>query len=286
MTMRNIISAVIIGVVSAAASTALLAPAHSGPAPKESAYARVLRTGTIRCGYSVWAPLMYVDPNSHEKRGVFPDMIEEAAQRLGLKVVWQEEIGWGSVPEALRAGRVDMACAGYWLNSGRIRTTSSTTPQLYSPLYVWGRPDETRKFSSIEALNKAEFKTDRIDGSVEGSIVEKRLPQVGFVSFSELGTTADKILSLLTHKTDFTVLGPSDVKAYKEKNPQGLKNLFPNQPLVSFPTVMLMPPEEPQLKEMIDNILLSMEYDGTIDAILKKNGMDDAFLRNTRVAVK
>ncbi|HBM91071.1 MAG TPA: hypothetical protein DD400_04245, partial [Rhodospirillaceae bacterium] len=81
----------------------------SATASKESVYDRVLRTETIRCGYSVWKPLMWVDPNSNKKMGIFPDLMEEIGRRLGLKIVWQEELGWGMVVESVKTGRVDMA---------------------------------------------------------------------------------------------------------------------------------------------------------------------------------
>jgi ABC-type amino acid transport substrate-binding protein len=49
--------------------------------------------------------------------------------------------------------------------------------------------------------------------------------------------------------------------------------------------VLLLPPDDPRLKEVIDDILLNMEYDGTLDAILKKYHMENGFLRNPKPAL-
>ncbi|MDE2029943.1 MAG: transporter substrate-binding domain-containing protein, partial [Alphaproteobacteria bacterium] len=115
------------------AKSGLIMPAPA-QAARETTYDRVLRTGTIRCGYSDWKPLFWVDPNTKEKKGIFADLTKEIGKRLGLKIVWQEELGWGSVVEAIKSGRVDMSCAGYWLNPARIKNLQPSVPQLYSPL--------------------------------------------------------------------------------------------------------------------------------------------------------
>ena len=112
-----------------------------------------MRTGTIRCGYTSWDPLFFIDPKTNEKKGIFHDVMEEVGKRLDLKIVWQEEIGWGTITESVKTGRVDMACAGYWLNVGRIKNVLTSTPQIYSPIYIWVRQDDTRAFNSLDDMN-------------------------------------------------------------------------------------------------------------------------------------
>ncbi len=76
--------------------------------------------------------------------------MEEAGTRLGVKIIWQEEIGWGSITRkrGTQRTRRDMACAGYWLNgAARIENVASSVPQIYSPLYIWVRQDDARHFS-------------------------------------------------------------------------------------------------------------------------------------------
>lgn len=46
------------------------ASAWAGDA-KESAYDRVMRTGTIRCGYFIWPPGFSIDPNVGKRSGFF-----------------------------------------------------------------------------------------------------------------------------------------------------------------------------------------------------------------------
>lgn len=282
---QALISTIVSGIVAILALAFYLhrlseAQMHATAAAKETAYERVMRTGTIRCGYTSRNPLFFVDPAHNEKTGVFHDMMEEIGQRLGLKIFWQEEISAASIVEAIKAGRVDMACAGYWLSPGYVKNVSSSVPQLYSPLHVWVRQDEDRHFENPDDLNSDQLTVATIDGSAESRVVAKRFQKTKVVSLPELSTNADEIESLIAKKADFIVVDANSMASYIANNPDKVKNLFPNQPLNVVPNVMLLPPDNPQFKEMIDNTLLNAEYDGTLDAILKKYHMDQAFLRN------
>ncbi|MDE2029945.1 MAG: amino acid ABC transporter substrate-binding protein [Alphaproteobacteria bacterium] len=253
------------------------APAQS----TETAYHRILRTNTIRCGYSVWKPFMWVDPTTGKKMGIFPDLIEEAGKRLGLKVVWQEEVGWGSLAEALRSGRIDMACAGYWLDSTRIKYLLPTVPQLYSPTYIYVRAADAHKFATPEALNSSRYTVATIDGGgAEKRVIAQHFPRSKQLTLPELSGAADEMEDLATGKADFVIQDPPTAELYETHNPGKIVSAFPNTPMDFFPTVMLMPPDDVMLKSMIDNTLLGIEHDGTLDAILKKYHATHLVLRN------
>jgi ABC-type amino acid transport substrate-binding protein len=241
---------------------------------------RILEKQEIRCGYTSWDPLFYVDVKTGEKKGIFHDLMEEAGKRLDLKIVWQEEIGWGSLTEALRTGRVDMVCAGYWLNPARIKATQSSVTQLYSPLYIYVNADEKRTIASPDALNTEAYTVGTIDGSAEYQIINKRFTKSKKISLPELGTSADVLMNLTSRKADFVILDSATASSYIAANPGKIKNLFPDQPMHMFPNVMLMPQKDIVLKNMIDNIFLDIERDGTLDIILKKYHSETMFLRN------
>ncbi len=247
---------------------------------KETTYERVMRTGEIHCGYTSWNPLFYIDPKTNEKLGIFHDLTEEIGKRLGVKIIWQEEIGWGSIVESVRNGRVDMACAGYWLNPGRIKNVLTSAPQLYSPLYVWMRQDDNRQFNNLDDLNSDQFSVAQIDGSAESQLIARRFQKTKVFSLPELNTSADEIESLITRKVDFIVMDGSSMGTYIANNPGKVKNILADRPLNDFPNVMLLPPDDWRFKDVVDNLLRNIEYDGTLDDILKKYQMETSFLRN------
>ncbi len=258
---------------------ALLVPVVAQAKDKESVYAHIQETKTIRCGYTVWDPLFTIDAKTGEKGGIFHDVMEEIGKRLDIKIVWQEELGWDTSLESVKNGRVDMACAGYWLNAPRIQNALSSTAQLYSPLYVWMREDDKRVLK-IEELNSNKFSVAEIDGSAENQNIAIHFQKVKIVSLPELDSTPDKIMNLITKKVDFITADISTMKDYMAKNPGKVRNAFPDQPIALFPTVMLLPPDDFRLKDLLDNTLRGIEYDGTLDTILQKYHVEHDYLRN------
>src|ERR1700722_13905628 len=189
--MRNALAAFFIAIVVVGAAGLYL---HEHPnvltvgstsTTAESPFDRVIRTGEIHCGYTSWDPLFFVDSKTGEKTGIFHDLMEEAGKRLGLKIIWQEELGWGTVVESIKSGRVDMACAGYWLNPPRIKNVSSSAPQLYTPLYVWVRQDDTRP-KTPEDLNSDQYTVVTADGGAINEMLAHRFPKSKVMSLSEM----------------------------------------------------------------------------------------------------
>jgi len=174
MKFTQILLVILLSAVVAFGTAIYFHPGSSSQTAKETTYARILRTGEIRCGYTSWNPLFYIDPKTNEKTGIFHDIMEEAGTRLGVKIIWQEEIGWGTITESVRNGRVDMACAGYWLNAARIQNVASSAPQVYSPLYIWVRQDDDRHFSSVDDFNSPQLVLVHIEGSDESKIEASR----------------------------------------------------------------------------------------------------------------
>lgn len=243
-------------------------------------YQRIVGEGKIRCGYSLWQPLLFVDPNTGEIKGIFHDLMEEAGRRLDLKIEWAEELGWGTVVESVRTGRVDMACAGYWLHPARIKVVSYNEPQIYTPLFAWGRTDDPRSYKSLDDFNDESLTIVQIDGGSSGQIIARYLPKVGQLNLPENATNGDMIASVLTGKADFMIDDVTSFEAYNHENPGKLRLLYQEKPFATFPATMLLPPEEPRLKEMLDGVLRLIELDGTLDTILQRYGVEGVFLRN------
>ncbi|MDE2029173.1 MAG: transporter substrate-binding domain-containing protein, partial [Alphaproteobacteria bacterium] len=126
----------------------------------------------------------------------------------------------------------------------------------------------------------ARYAVSTIDGSADGPIINRRFPKARKTTLPEMDSSANTIQDLLTGKADFVVLDSATADSYMRANPGKIKSAFPNAPVTVFPTVMLLPPKDMPFKSMIDNTLMNIEYDGTLDAILKKYDATRLFLRN------
>ena len=112
----------------------LTLPAYADDA-KETAFDRVMRTGVIRCGYYVFPPVTYRDPNTGTLSGFTVDMMNEIGKRAGLKIEWSEEYSWSGWTEALRANRFDVACTPNWPDTPTARVVAYNIPMFYSGLF-------------------------------------------------------------------------------------------------------------------------------------------------------
>ncbi len=72
MKLSQITLIVLLSAVVAFASVKLMAPTNPAQKQKETAFARVMRTGVIRCGYYVFPPVTYRDPDTNALSGFRP----------------------------------------------------------------------------------------------------------------------------------------------------------------------------------------------------------------------
>lgn len=96
----------------------------------ESAYERVMRTQTIRCGYVVYPPAVIQDPNTGALSGIIYDVMQEAGNLLGLEIEWAEEVGWANTVETIRTGRTDAICVGFSAKPGGRKISRIHNPAL------------------------------------------------------------------------------------------------------------------------------------------------------------
>lgn len=71
---------------------------------QETAFERVVRTNTLRCGYYVFPPITSRDVKTQKLSGLSIDMMERIGQSSGLKIEWAEEVDFGTWPQGLRTG--------------------------------------------------------------------------------------------------------------------------------------------------------------------------------------
>src|SRR5687768_13014071 len=76
-------------------------------APRESVFAKILNTRTIRCSYLIYSPYFRKDPNTGRLSGIFHDVMEEIGKNAGLKIEWVEQVGYENIFPGLKAGRYD-----------------------------------------------------------------------------------------------------------------------------------------------------------------------------------
>lgn len=240
-------------------------------AEKESVFDRVTRTGTINCGYALWAPVLYKDAKTGDIKGLFYDVMTEAAKRLSLKVVWKEETAWGTIVEGLHTNRYDMICTGLAATSARAKFIDFSAPLFFSPIYLVARADDTRFDKDTDVLNDAKYKIGVLDGEISSIIAQQKFPQAAVTAMPQTADYSLLLKEVETKKADVTIIEIATFLEYEAHNKGKLKIIQRDRPLNVFAATLGVPIGDISIKHMMDTTLNEMMLDGTIAALIKKH---------------
>ncbi|MGE4351216.1 MAG: substrate-binding periplasmic protein [Bdellovibrionales bacterium] len=241
--------------------------------PTETAYERVLRTQTLRCGYGTWHPGVYKDPTSGEMKGLFVELINQMGKLSNLKIEWTAEVDWGQITQALQSGKIDAFCAGMANDAARGKQLAYSRPLSFWTFDVMVRADDTR-FSgdsvTVGELNKPTYATAYTEGDVLETIAKSDFPKVKGIPLPPLGTPADNVMNVLSKKTDFVVMPKVMFQAFEAANPGKLRYLRVTPPLRAFGNVIAVGMEDLRLQQLVNASVEELTSSGTYIQILQK----------------
>ncbi len=235
---------------------------------QETAYQRILRTGTIRCGYALWPPFMRKDPNTGEVSGFNHDIFTEIGKELGLKIEWVEEVGFGNYIDGLNTNRYDVMCQTVWPDPGRFKNATITLPVHYHKVYVVARANDPRFDQGYDKLNDSSFTTAAVDGDVTQSIAQSDFPKAKIDALPQNADASQIFMEVATGKADATFVDYGFFKSYDAQNPGKLKTV--GQVLHVYGSVFSVKQGETDLKNLIDSAIISLTNKGVLADILRR----------------
>lgn len=256
--------------VGAYAGGAWREPSGAATVAKTSIYERVMTKRTLRCGYIAYPPILIKDPNSGQMSGFVFDLMTEIGQRLDLKIEWAEEVGWANNVQGLLRGRYDAVCAGYWRNAKEGQYLDYTIPFFYSALGAFVRADDHRFDADSALLNDPGVTLITTDGALAEVAARNDFPRMKIRALPNLADISQVITELATGKADVAFLELMNAGQYGKSNPGKLRQLNPGRPLRVYQNTLALPPNEPQLKAMLDSVLYEMRDSGVVERLLRK----------------
>jgi polar amino acid transport system substrate-binding protein len=241
-----------------------------GTVARESAYERVIRTGTLRCGYGEWAPAVMKDPKTGKMSGFFVEMLDAMGRMAGFRVDWVGEVDWGQIDAALKSGKVDAFCAAMAGDAYRARYLAYSHPVSYWSFDVLVRADDTRfpadRELTVADIDKPEFGMAYTEGDVLEEIVKTELPHIRRVPLPPLGSPADNVMNLMARKTDLIVFPKVMMQEYEKNNGGGKIRLIKlKEPLRVYGNVIGVGIDELRLQQYlnaaVDEFVNSSSYD-------------------------
>lgn len=235
----------------------------SNPVTAKTAFERVTETHTLRCGYASLPPFITVAPDGTVS-GPTHDIMDEVGKRLGLKVEWAEETGYGQIPAGLQAGRFDAFCGVLWATTIRASALLFTRPTHYLPVYACVGANTTAYDTDTAALNDPSKTFAVYDGDISKQLSEVLFPKAKLLAVSPLATAGEWMEQVATGKADaISTCDKVFFAAYDKTNPGKVKIAAPDKPLTFVQVVYGLSVGESNLKAMIDQALFEMMADGT-----------------------
>lgn len=245
---------------------------HARPAgvEKETAFERVVKTGTLRCGYGIWKPGLSKDPQTGALGGIFYDYLEAIGQHAGLKIEWAEEVGWGDFPAALNSGRIDAMCFGAWPKASSAKEVLFTQPTYYLPIYAYARADDGRFDNAAQNINTPEVTISVMDSELSSQLARTNFPAAKTLSVPQMSDAATLLLNVAAGKADVTFTDAWTGSEFMMKNPRKLKIVPLDAPFRLFGHTIPVAQGEHSLVSLLNVATEEIMSSGEFDAILQK----------------
>ncbi len=279
MKLSQTVGTALISLMVSLAAVHFVAPTKGGAgvvAAKETAFDRIMRTNTIRCGYVLYEPFVRKDPNSGQFSGVAVDLMDEIGKLLNLKIEWTEEVGWATTIEGLRNNHYDVMCVGYWRQSLESKHVFYTQPFSYSMGSVIVRHDDHRFDNNLDRINQPDIRLATADGDVATAIAKRDFPKAKNQQAPNMTNFTQLFEDVASNKADVTFVDDAIFTAYNQKNPGHLRRL--EVPPIRVYQNTLGFSQDERLKSMLDTVVIELVENGQMDKILDKYDPDQKML--------
>jgi len=238
-------------------SVALLGCNNQGPTSslKPDAYERMIESGKLRVGYIAYPPSFIIDPNSNSYSGISFEILEAMAGGLGIELEFVEEVGWGSMIEAISSNRIDIVSTAVWPTAARGKRADFIEPIYYSVVRAYVRADDLRFDKDLTKANTSAVKIAAMDGEMSAIIAAKDFSNAKVVSIPQLSSVSQLLLDVTTKKADITFLEPAVALEFMAKNPGSIKEVSLVEPLRVFPNSFMIGKGEYRLKSTLDTAI-------------------------------
>ncbi|MCP5404801.1 MAG: amino acid ABC transporter substrate-binding protein [Pseudomonadaceae bacterium] len=266
----RILPAILAALVTALLAVWLISPTSPAPTATESAFDHILRTGTIRCGYYVFPPMLMFNETTRKPYGLAVDMMNRIAAKTSLKVEWVEEINFGNWMSGLITKRYDAVCTPMWPNAAMTRESTFGKPMMYAAIWPYTRQGDTRFDNNLATLNTPATTIAVQEGNITAELVNELFPnakQYAIPGNTDFGLAIEAVRS---GKADVVLWDANGAYQYQLNNPKTLHQVKLAEPLQIMPFAIPFPRGEHTLKHLMDTALDDMLNTGTFGRMIDK----------------
>ncbi len=241
---------------------------------QETAYERVMRTGTLRCGYVLYPPYMEKDLETGKFKGLGYDFVEELGKTLNIKIEWSENVPVGGDVDVLKNNRVDAICAitGTYDPNMFVHIDFSK-PFTFLRNVIYARSDDERLKGTIgyDDLNSPEFTFVGIEGDATLIYAKLLFPNAKVKGLPQLVDTAQLFSEVLTHKADLVVVEPPVAARATKSNSDMFRKVNFTGKLPEYGATLAFAKGSEKLKSTINETIDYMNLNGITDELINKH---------------
>lgn len=237
---------------------------------KQSTYDKIIESGKIKVGYISYPPSFIKDPNTGEFSGIFHEVLQEVGKKLDVEIEYTEEVGWGTMIEAVKSGRVDLVATGVWPTTERGKHVDFTDPLYYSTVRTYAKAGDNRFDGDLSKINNENIKISSIDGEMTSIIAQIDYPKAKQVSLSQVNDVSQVLLDVATGKADVTFAEPAIALEYMSKNPRQIKEVENVKPVRVFPNTMIVGKGEVEFLSTLNIAIEELVNNGLVNRVIEK----------------
>ena len=234
---------------------------------------KIIKNGEITVGMTGTQPPFAVKSKSGNLIGYEVEIatLLAKAMKVELKI---EQMAFGELLPALKAGKVDMVMSGMTITPKRNLEVAFLGPYTVSGKSILTRSPKLSQAQDANAINQPDVKLVTLGGSTSEEFVKNYL---GNTTLSLVDNYDQAIEMLLNDQADALVADYPVCAVTQLKYPDAnLASL--NQPLTIEPIGMALPPNDPLFLNLVQNYLNSLQLLGALDTLQEKWFEDGGWL--------
>jgi len=217
-------------------------------------------------------PYVYPDPNDPNRVvGFEVDLADALAAKLGTTAKFFQA-DWNTLPEFLRAGKIDVILNGYEWSAARAAQMRATRPYYLYELQLLARASDDSILGWEDLRTRAGRRRSVSVLSGSAALTYLRVHWAGDVDIVDYNGNTDAMMQVRNRVHDAT-LPDLPVALFYRHRPQGQGLKFVGPPVGRGAYVMFVRPEEARLTAALDQAIEALYRDGMLRRIYEKYGI-------------
>lgn len=228
----------------------------------------VKKRGSLRIGWGIWVPYMFLDPKTRQLTGITVAVGDAIAEHLGVKAEFVQTT-WAPMVAGLQAGQYDMTMP-FIVTEERMKAVTFTDPILKSNWCLVVPESKVKNYRSWHDLDKPGI---RISTTL-GSSAPRFLKLLDKSEHLLMKDGSDSIAQLLTDQAD-AWLTQYDAFRTAQQQHSGLA-VVPGPSIGQEDVAFAVTKGDTTLKAALDGEIAELKHSGQLLRMIEKYGLNES----------